>query len=657
MTREHLASGRVTLFAGDCLDVLAGMAENSVDAVVTDPPYHLTSNAVAWDTMPLNRGKPLITKKSVGFMGKAWDGGDVAFRPETWAAVMRVLRPGGHMLACGGTRTYHRMVCAIEDAGMEVRDCILWVYSQGFPKSHDVSKGIDRNVSAGRIGWFGEWLRAERERRGISQKDLAERGKFFKNVNHGGLVANWELGYGIPTAAEFNRVCDILQLPFQRIEEAEREVIGKRNVNAGVAFSSVGPTELEVTAPATDAAREWDGWGTALKPAVELICLARKPLSEKTVAANVLRWGCGGLNIDQTRINPSSRDDDVHAYEQLYLLCASLGRGDASLELALDVARCISFALQPYSNSDTALQHNVADPSGIGLVVDQAGQRLLSRLVPNVPLCDLNWLEALNSQAYCQSCRHFCDGHIHHVQAAALESSASLRDVLADICRDLHVHKCNRVSRDSDHPSNLGACHLAQSFASSLLRFILKSASYLAPRQGRWPANLIHDGSAEVLAAFPETTSGTYSGHRNEPKTGAVYGKFALADERGHVGDSGSAARFFYSSKADADDRLGSKHPTVKPVDLIQYLARLITPPSGVILDPFAGTGTLGEAALREGFRAVLIEREAAYCDDIRRRMQLATAGPVERRHESIKARGKVDHDAGPLFAQVEAIA
>ena len=407
--------------------------------------------------------------------------------------------------------------------------------NSGFPKSRDVSKGIDRNVSAGRIGWFGEWLRAERERRGISQKDLAERGKFFKNVNHGGLVANWELGYGIPTAAEFNRVCDILQLPFQRIEEAEREVIGKRNVNAGVAFSSIGPTELEVTAPATDAAREWDGWGTALKPAVELICLARKPLSEGTIAANVLAHGTGAIHVDACRVGVCGQDD--------------YGRSAANA-------------------NGTVNAHNGFDGKSFKI-----------------------------------------------------------------------------SERDGEYASPLG----------------------------RWPANLIHDGSDEVLAAFPETEPAKSSmrGEQHSSRHGGLADiggniKAGTDSLRGHEDNGGSAARFFkqvepdanrlwYSSKADADDRLGSKHPTVKPVDLIQYLARLITPPGGLILDCFAGTGTLGEAAIREGFRAVLIEREAAYCADIRRRMTLASAGPVERRHESIKARGKVDHDAGPLFAQVEA--
>lgn len=179
---------------------------------------------------------------------------------------------------------------------------------------------------------------------------------------------------------------------------------------------------------------------------------------------------------------------------------------------------------------------------------------------------------------------------------------------------------------------------------------------------GRWPANVIHDGSDEVVGAFPDSRAAygnpasadaikgrpySESEHRN------AYGTFSNGTVGHLYSDSGSAARFFYTAKADSDDRLGSKHPTVKPLDLMQYLVRLVTPKGGLVLDPFAGTGTTGEAAWREGFRAILIERETEYQEDIRRRMKLCLAGPGERERESIKAKTKdkpVDH--GPLFGQ-----
>jgi hypothetical protein len=169
---------------------------------------------------------------------------------------------------------------------------------------------------------------------------------------------------------------------------------------------------------------------------------------------------------------------------------------------------------------------------------------------------------------------------------------------------------------------------------------------------GRWPANVIHDGSDEAVGAFPETapsptgliTQGGdhFSIGSNERTRGTKF--------QGH-GDSGSAARFFYSAKADADDRLGSKHPTVKPLDLMQYLVRLVTPPGGTVLDLFAGTGTTGEAAWREGFRAVLIEREAEYQADIRRRMAHALAGPDERKRAIAKAKHGDEPFSEGLFA------
>ena len=197
----------VTLIRGDCLDVLRAMADNSVDSIVTDPPYGLS------------------------FMGKKWDYDVPAV--EVWAECLRVLKPGGHLLAFAGTRTQHRMAVRIEDAGFEIRDMIAWVYSSGFPKSMNVSKAIDKAAGAAR--------------------EVIGPNKF----------------------AHLN---------------------GKENANVFGAASR--PDE---TAPATDAARQWQGWGTALKPALEPITVARKPI-EGTVAANVLAHGTGALNIDGCRV-------------------------------------------------------------------------------------------------------------------------------------------------------------------------------------------------------------------------------------------------------------------------------------------------------------------------------------------------------------------
>jgi DNA modification methylase len=197
---------------GDCLDAMPNIPENSIDAIVTDPPYGLA------------------------FMGKAWD--HAVPGPEFFAAMLRVAKPGAHLVAFGGTRLYHRMTVAIEDAGWEVRDSLMWLYGSGFPKSHDVSKAIDRKAGA------------EREVLGVSSVTGERRNA--GSEKYGG-------GNGIP-----------------------------QSINL-------------LTAPATDEAKRWHGWGTALKPAWEPIVLARKPL-DGTVAANHLRHGCGGLNVDGCRV-------------------------------------------------------------------------------------------------------------------------------------------------------------------------------------------------------------------------------------------------------------------------------------------------------------------------------------------------------------------
>jgi DNA modification methylase len=209
------------LINSDCIEAMKAMPDNSVDAIVTDPPYEL------------------------GFMGKSWDASGIAFNIEVWQEALRVIKPGGHLIAFSGSRTYHRMAVAIEDAGFQIRDQIMWVYGSGFPKSHNISKALDKEAGV------------------------------------------------------------------------EREVVGSRITGAAMASRSdgrgssdagSGTNEISITAPATIAAQQWDGWGTALKPAHEPMVLARKPL-EGTVANNVLTWGVGGLNIDGTRVVSDDWDE------------------------------------------------------------------------------------------------------------------------------------------------------------------------------------------------------------------------------------------------------------------------------------------------------------------------------------------------------------
>lgn len=397
--------GRVTLFPGDCIALMNAMDENSVDAAVMDPPYHLTSIVDRFGKAGAAEAKEGATgafkRASAGFMGKQWDGGDIAFRVETWRAVLRVLKPGGYLLAFASTRGFGRMAVAIEDAGFITHPMIAWVFGSGFPKATRIkAEGYDG----------------------------------FR--------------YG----------------------------------------------------------------GQALKPAIEPIYMGQKPFSEATGTANILKHGTGAVNIDGCRIHA----DDAKGYE--------------------------------YTVKRTS---------------PGATQNATGRT-------------------------KFEDGTLY-----------------------------------------TGKTH-----------------------DGRWPANLIHDGSEEVAAAFPDQQSGGTPASREADKFRTTYGDFKGAPVETGIGSSeGSASRFFYSAKADADDRIGSKHPTVKPVDLMRYLVRLVTPPGGVVLDPFAGTGTTGEAAWREGMRAILIEREPEYQADIAERMRLCLSGAGERKRKIARRKaGDAAPDLGPLF-------
>lgn len=454
-------SSAVMLHHGDCLAVMRQMPNASVDAVVTDPPYGLN------------------------FMGKDWDRGVPG--PAFWVEALRLAKPGAHLLAFGGTRTHHRLVCAIEDAGWEIRDEIDWIFGSGFPKSHDVSRAIDRALGA--------------------ERELTRPG----TVRRDGYGDDWDTNHS-----------------------------SKR---------------LRYDRPATAAA--WKGWGTGLKPAKEPICVARKPL-DGTVAANVLAHGTGALNIDACRV---PADDNL------------------------------TFDRMP-------------------------GQR----------------------------------------------------------------------ARDQYRTGTTGARRPTAS--------------------GRWPANVIHDGSPEVLACFPnahgqQATVRPDSG--NGQKTDGIYGSYRANSDHVPRGDAGSAARFFYCAKASNVDRNDgisgpdlpsaasefrpnhaegaargedgnpygrwaprkNNHPTVKPTDLMRYLCRLVTPPGGVVLDPFMGSGSTGRGAVLEGFGFIGIERDASFVAISRQRIAAAQTAAEAERAAAAEARrqgclfalpdgpGDYDDDPAPAVARM----
>ena len=290
----------VTIHHGDSRDVLKTLADASVDSVVCDPPYALVSITKRFGKPGSKPAKGDVYQRAAsGFMSQTWDTGETAFAVEFWAEVYRVLKPGGHVVAFSGTRTYHRLACAIEDAGFEIRDMLSWLYGSGFPKSHDVAKGIDR-VGGASPAAQAELLRRRRADAGLSRGEVAEAVGCTESS-----VRDWEEGRAraIGAAVEF-----VVPSPAYRSKLAallgytadERIVIGVGGGRRGV--YETGHRGIAYGEPVSPLAQQWSGWGTALKPALEPICLARKPLSEKSIAANVLKHGTGAINIDGCRV-------------------------------------------------------------------------------------------------------------------------------------------------------------------------------------------------------------------------------------------------------------------------------------------------------------------------------------------------------------------
>jgi len=457
----------INLMLGDCLERLRELPDNSVDAIVTDPPYGLEFMGKDWDA-PWKQVSGGFSEPGIGERETSWpsftgsnlnrcekckmligkggsrctcdspkpkhSGGDRMRVFQTWVTewaseCYRVLKPGGHLLAFAGTRTHHRMCSGIEDAGFEIRDMIAWVYGSGFPKSLDVSKAIDKAAGA--------------EREVIGQKI---RGDVEKAKTSGVTMA----------AADANK--------------NNKSIFGYGVEN--------------LTAPATEAAQQWDGWGTALKPALEPITVARKPLIG-TVAENVLAHGTGAINVDGCRVETDPNIDDPR-----------LGGNGA-------------WTTSKQQSGDTV----------------------------------------------------------------------------------------------------------------SLPRGTVKSSPL-----GRWPANLIHDGSQMVLDLFPETTSGNPGTRRKAHDTNSMSGRLNITGEQETgYGDTGSAARFFYCAKTAKKDRgEANNHPTVKPTDLMRYLCRLVTQPGGTVLDPFMGSGSTGKAAMLEGFDFIGIEMNSEYFAIAKARIEVA---------------------------------
>jgi DNA modification methylase len=487
---------------GDAFDVLPTLAADHVHAVVTDPPYGLA------------------------FMGRSWDD----FEPreyqawcEEWAAeVKRVLKPGGHLLAFSGNRTHHRLFSGVEDAGFEIRDTITWHYGSGFPKALDVSKAIDKqrdDEKEQRI--VCRWLRERIEASQYTVDDIADHFGFHSRMVDHWAARDTDSQPETPTLDQWRELKRLLGfgdemddlvnwLNERKGEPAEswdeREVVDTITKAPGWDYDggnvyeengSVSEKTLKFTAPATDAAEKWDGFKTALKPATEYVVVARKPLSEDTVAENVQTHGTGALNIDGTRI----------------------------------------------------------------------------------------------------------------------ETSENL----------------NGGSNKRDEARVLGERHNPTAFQDD-------DYDYEQSEEGRYPSNVVFDATeAERLdREVGETES--KSGGKSTGFSGDVYGdnsdEYAKeTQERVGYDGKGGPSRYFYTSKASRSERtengrLPNDHPTVKPLDLMQWLVRLVTAEGQVVCDPFAGSGTTLKAAKELGRGAIGIERQPEYADLARARAGLTPEEP-----------------------------
>lgn len=272
------------LYHGNMLEMLEVIEPDSIDSIVTDPPYEL------------------------GFMSKSWDKSGIAFQPDTWEKCYKVLKPGGYLLAFGGSRTYHRIACAIEDAGFEIRDTIMWLYGSGFPKSMNISKQIDKKPKADMVIEFKAWLKDQLDTCGKTYTQINEECGFTAtSYSKTDYKDGWSTN--LPNQDKWLKMKEVIGIDTEEYDwvcEDNTEERGYIEPTGGLASGSgntVGCfTGKQLSDNAVDEnAKKWQGWGTALKPAYEPVIVARKPFLGSCVE-NVLRYGVGGINIDECRV-------------------------------------------------------------------------------------------------------------------------------------------------------------------------------------------------------------------------------------------------------------------------------------------------------------------------------------------------------------------
>jgi DNA modification methylase len=490
-----------------------------------------------------------------GFMGKEWD----AFVPQPifWKEVFRVLKHGGHVVAFYGTRTYDWGVMAMRFAGFEVRDCIQWLYGSGFPKSHNISKAIDK-FGGESLDWFIEYILKVAEERGVSKKELT---MLFpsKNGNATGWLWNKQNNQSI-TLEQYNKIKDYLKLPFENIEEAQREVIGrgKAGLTKGDIANFSGETEFDITAPSTDSAKKWDGWGSALKPANEPIVLARKPLEKGlSIAENVLKWGTGGINIDGCRVGVESRSFNSKGIASGFGNYVGGKKFEGQGEVNVSGRFPANIILTHHPECECKGLKKVKAISGgckFNSAFFKSGE---SNFTPNGGIGDENGEETVENW----DCHPDCPIRIMDEQSGISKSNDSKR---------------NRQTLGSFGMPNDETPEYNDKGGASRFFYVAKAS--------KSERNKGLEGFEEK-----ENKHSTYGIHSDE---GLIH------NGRNPENRSRTMSNF---------------HPTVKPVKLMQYLVRLVTPPNGKVLDPFCGSGTTGIACKLEGFEFVGMEQDPEY--------------------------------------------
>lgn len=533
-----------TMHHADVLAWAATYTGPKYHAMLCDPPYHLTSINERYsspDAKPCGYGTDgAFRRMSKGFMGKDWDGGDVAFRPETWAALAQHLHPGAFVFAFAGTRGYHRMACAIEDAGLIIHPAIGWNFSTGFPKATNISKLIDKRAGA--------------ERQVIGFK---------------------------PTGAD-----------------SPKNSNGTMRLSKNTYRNEDGVNGCDITAPATDLARQWAGHrygGQVLKPAFEFICVAQVPYAGQPIDS-ITATGAGALNIDKSRIMPYSGGYQPHDEGAYVLRSAPSHRGaDGTLHLSLEVVqdalRRIAFGLRFDSTADTSPAHGVGAQDDTLLAPAECGL-LQNRLFPNGVWCGFDWSSVLDSQADCPACCGSCDVLLHQAQGAAQSSAPSLADALdgiySHLCEPSHNHDsctdrpsmhCRVLSlldlligdnnhlfqciiAYSAHPHKLDRPEYIPNGKNNVYGTNMGGGQYVPHDLGRWPANLLltHDprcngacvADCAVAALGRQSGESTSTDRPRNNRVDAGTVRFCSAPDGIRVSngfdDSGTAARYFHQS-------------------------------------------------------------------------------------------------------------